>query len=57
LIELKLVTWRYKDRGDVVELIRRNQFPETLADHIHPTVRSVYRQCYDQANEEDYDRS
>jgi hypothetical protein len=56
LIELKLVTWRYKDWGDVVELIRRNKLPETLADQIHPTVRSAYVQCYDQANEEGYER-
>ncbi|MBI4579767.1 MAG: hypothetical protein HY718_08700 [Planctomycetes bacterium] len=55
LIELKLVTWRYKDWGDVVELIRRNQLPESVADQMDASVRSAYLQCYDQANEETYD--
>lgn len=49
-------TWRYKDWGDVVELIRRNKLPETLADQVHPTVRGAYLRCYDQAQEEDHDQ-
>ena len=55
LIELKLVTWRYKDWGDVVELIRRNNLPESFADQLDPIVRSPYGECYDQANEPDYE--
>lgn len=55
LIELKLVTWRYKDWGDVVELIRRNNLPESVADQMDQTVRGAYLQCYDQAHDEDYD--
>ena len=55
LIELKLVTWRFKDWGDVVELIRRNQLPEALADRLHPTVRMTYLECWDGARDENYE--
>ena len=55
LIELKLVTWRYKDWGDVVELIRRNNLPESFADRLDPVVRTPYHECYDQANDEEYE--
>lgn len=53
LIELKLVTWRLKDWADVVELIRNNDLREDFAEQLDPTVRSVYRQCYDSKVEED----
>lgn len=56
LIELKLVTWRYKDWGDVVELIRRNNLAENVADQVHESVRAAYLQCYDQAHEDGYDQ-
>jgi hypothetical protein len=55
LIELKLVTWRFKEWGDVVELIRRNNLPESFADALDPVVRSAYRECYDQARDEEYE--
>ncbi|UCC32046.1 MAG: hypothetical protein JSU86_07150, partial [Phycisphaerales bacterium] len=55
LIELKLVTWRFKDWGDVVELIRRNNLAESLADKLDPVVRNAYQQCYDQAEDEEYE--
>jgi len=55
LIELKLVTWRYKDWGDVVELIRRNNLPESFAEKLDPVVRNAYEQCYDQADDEEYE--
>lgn len=54
LIELKLVTWRYKDWGDVVELIRRNQLTAAFADQLDPAVRSSFTQCWDQANDPQY---
>jgi hypothetical protein len=54
LIELKLVTWRYKDWGDVVELIRENCLPESFADQLDPSIRSAYVQCYDQASDPHY---
>jgi len=53
LIELKLVTWRYKDWGDVVELIRTHKLDESFTDQLSPVVRSAYLQCYDQKVEED----
>jgi len=55
LIELKLVTWRYKDWGDVVELIRRNNLPASFADQLDPVVQTPYRECYNQANDEQYE--
>lgn len=55
LIELKLVTWRYKDWGDVVELIRRNQLSETFADQLDPVARTPFHECFDQANDPSYD--
>ena len=53
LIELKLVTWRYKDWGDVVELIRIHNLDESFATRLHPIIRTAYVQCYDQKLEED----
>jgi hypothetical protein len=55
LIELKLVTWRFKDWGDVVELIRRNQLTEDFADQLDPSVRTAYKECFDQANDPNYE--
>jgi hypothetical protein len=55
LIELKLVTWRYKDWGDVVELIRANSLIEPFVDRLDPTVRSAFKQCFDQANDPQYE--
>jgi len=53
LIELKLATWRYKDWGDVVELIRIHRLDESFADRLDAAMRSAYVQCYDQKLEED----
>ncbi|TWT41154.1 hypothetical protein RAS1_38480 [Phycisphaerae bacterium RAS1] len=53
LIELKLVTWRYKDWADVVELIRGHDLNESFADRVDPIVRMAYLQCLDQKREED----
>lgn len=55
LIELKLVTWRFKDWGDVVELIRRHHLPESFADPLDPAVRGPFGECFDQANAPDYE--
>jgi len=55
LIELKLVTWRFKDWGDVVELIRSNNLNEKFADQLDQSVRSAYLQCFDQASDPGYD--
>jgi len=53
LIELKLVTWRYRDWADVVDLIRFLHLDEAFAHRLHPSVRSAYMQCYDQRVDED----
>ena len=55
LIELKLVTWRFKDWGDVVELIRRNNLPAAFAEQLDPTIRSAFGECHDQAIDEEYE--
>jgi len=55
LVELKLVTWRFKDWGDVVELIRANHLPESFADRLDSVVHSAYLQCWDQANDPGYE--
>jgi hypothetical protein len=55
LIELKLVTWRFKDWGDVVELIRRNNLLESFAEQLDPAVRTAYKECYDQAVDQEYE--
>jgi hypothetical protein len=57
LVELKLVTWRYKDWADVVALIRANNLNEDFSDKLDPLVRMAYLECYDQKTEEDrYER-
>lgn len=53
LIGLKLVTWRFKDWGDVVELIRINKLDESFADKLPESTRSAYLQCHDQMVEEE----
>lgn len=53
MIELKLVTWRFKDWADVVEVIRMNKLNDSFGDQFNPLVRSAYIQCYDQMIEED----
>jgi hypothetical protein len=53
LVELKLVTWRYQDWGDVVNLIHVHNLDESFADRFNPLVRSAFLQCYDQKVEED----
>jgi len=55
LVELKLVTWRYKDWGDVVELIRHNDLSDSFADQLDPNVRTAFRECFDQANDQEYE--
>jgi hypothetical protein len=54
LIELKLVTWRFKDWGDVVELIRRNNLGEDFSLTLDPSIRSAYKECFDQATDPQY---
>jgi hypothetical protein len=53
LLELKLATGRYRDWGDVVELIRTHDLGEDFADQLDSTLRAAYLQCWDQKVEED----
>ena len=53
LIQLKLAARRYKDFGDVVELIRAHRLDEGFADHLHPSVRGDYVECLEEKRRED----
>jgi hypothetical protein len=53
LIEVKLARWRFKDWGDVVELIRELDLPPSFSDQLAPSVRVLYANCWEQRIEED----
>ncbi len=53
MIELKLAARRYKDFGDVVELIRHNDLDEAFADRLHPSIRRDYIECLEEKRRED----
>jgi hypothetical protein len=53
LIELKLAARRYRDFGDVVELIRFNGLDESFARRLHPSVRRDYIECLEEKRRED----
>jgi hypothetical protein len=53
LIELTLVTWRFQDWADVVNLIRVHNLDESYGDQFNPLVRQAYLRCYYQKLEED----
>src|SRR5439155_12978525 len=53
LVELKLAAGRFRDFGDVVELIRSNDLDETFADRLHPSVRGDYIECLEEKRRED----
>jgi hypothetical protein len=53
LIELKLAARRYKDFGDVVELIRAHNLDEAYAKHLHPSVHTDYIECLEEKRRED----
>jgi hypothetical protein len=50
---LKLAARRYRDFGDVVELIRFNQFDKSFAERLHPSVRGDYIECLEEKRRED----
>jgi len=54
-IESKLATGRFKDLAEIVELICRIRLDEDFALQLDPSVRSIYKQCFDQANDPNYD--
>jgi len=53
LVQLKLAARRYRDFGDVVELIRFNNLDESFAQRLHPSVRSDYLECLEEKRRED----
>jgi len=53
LVQLKLAAQRYRDFGDVVELIRCNGLDESFAQRLHPSVRRDYIECLEEKRRED----
>jgi hypothetical protein len=53
LIQLKLAARRYKDFGDVVELIRSNNLDESFAEGLHTTLRQDFIECLEEKRRED----
>jgi hypothetical protein len=53
LVELKLAARRYRDFGDVVELIRFNELDEAFAKKLHPSVRRDFIECLEEKKRED----
>jgi hypothetical protein len=53
LIELKLAARRYRDFGDVVELIRFNDLDESFGRRLHSSVRGDYIECLEEKRRED----
>jgi hypothetical protein len=53
LIELKLAARRYKDFGDVVELIRYNHLDESFVEQLEQSVRKDYIECLEEKRRED----
>jgi hypothetical protein len=54
IIEAKLATGRFKDWGEIVDLIRRIHLSEDFALQLDPSLRSAYKQCFDQATDPNY---
>jgi hypothetical protein len=53
LVQFKLAARRYRDFGDVVELIRFNTLDESFAKQLHPSVRQDYIECLEEKRRED----
>lgn len=53
LIQFKLAARRYRDFGDVVELIRFNNLNESFLDQLHPSVHQDYIECLEEKRRED----
>jgi hypothetical protein len=53
LIELKLAARRYKDFGDVVELIRVRGLDESFLEKLHSSVRQDFTECLEEKRRED----
>jgi hypothetical protein len=53
LVQLKLADRRYKDFGDVVDLIRTHRLDESFAENLAPSVRGDYIECLEEQRRED----
>lgn len=53
LVQLKLAARRYKDFGDVVELIRVHNLDESFAKRLHDSVRDDYIECLEEKRREE----
>lgn len=53
LVQLKLAARRYRDFGDVVELIRFNELDEKFAQVLPPSVRQDYIECLEEKRRDD----
>lgn len=53
LIELKLAAGRYKDFGDVVELIRVHNLDESFSTDLHASVHRDFIECLEEKRRED----
>jgi hypothetical protein len=53
LVQLKLAAKRYRDFGDVVELIRFNDLDDGFAERLLPSVRGDYIECLEEKRRED----
>jgi hypothetical protein len=52
LIQLKLAARRYRDFGDVVELIRIHDLDESFNERLHPSVRGDFIECLEEKRRE-----
>jgi hypothetical protein len=53
LIELKLAARRYKDFGEVVELIRFNDLDKSFVEQLDASVRNDFIECLEEKRRED----
>jgi hypothetical protein len=53
LIELKLAAHRYKDFGDVVELIGIHHLDESFLSRLHASVHGDFIECLEEKRRED----
>jgi hypothetical protein len=53
LIDLKLAARRYKDFGDVIELIRARDLDESFLQKLHPSGQRDFIECLEEKRRED----
>jgi hypothetical protein len=53
LIQLKLAARRYRDFGDVVDLIRANNLDESFQQQLHPSLHRDYIECLEEKRRDD----